>query len=93
MDDICKPMRNMCDNHIKVKKPVGTSIGHTYTDYYLCYLQISVNGQLPILIQRLVARHCDMMKLLYVPGMLSIVECVGMCVCGLIMERAAINGS
>ena len=24
MDDICKPLRNMCDNHNKVKKPVST---------------------------------------------------------------------
>ena len=23
MEDICKPLRNMCDNHAKVKKPVS----------------------------------------------------------------------
>lgn len=23
MEDICKPLRNMCDNHSKVKKPVS----------------------------------------------------------------------
>jgi len=42
MEDICKPLRNMCENHIKVKKPVSlqSTVGWCYCAHWSVSVKI-----------------------------------------------------